>query len=125
MSNATEIAPELDGITKSRLVRALLIKSFLEIIIVCGAISSAAFFYFNPTIRGAITQADAVSVRGWVSNPSTGQTPLELFIDGRFVASVEITSATPAFFIRGFNPLDAADMQHSIQLTFIECRLRQ
>jgi hypothetical protein len=79
-----EPAPE----TVARLVRALLIKSLLEILILCLVLGVAGFKYFNPTIRGEITQADAVSVRGWVANPLAPHDPiqLELVIDGRLTA---------------------------------------
>jgi hypothetical protein len=76
-----EPAPE----TVVRLVRALLLKSLLEILIVCLVLGIAGFEYFNPTMRGEITHADAVCVRGWVANPLAPRDPiqLELVIDGR------------------------------------------
>src|ERR1044071_10321658 len=81
-----EPAPE----TAARLVRALLLKSLLEILILCLVLGVAGFKYFNPTMRGEITQADAVSVRGWVANPLASHDPiqLELVIDDRLVATM-------------------------------------
>jgi hypothetical protein len=79
-----EAAPEI----VARLARALLFKSLLEILVVCVVLGVAGFKSFNPTIRGEITEADAMSVRGWVANPLAPQDPiqLELVIDGRVTA---------------------------------------
>ncbi len=89
-----EPAPE----TVARLVRALLLKSLLEILILCLVLGIAGFKYFNPTIRGEITQADAVSVRGWVANPLAPYDPiqLELVIDGRLTAFMTAQNAEHA-----------------------------
>ena len=83
-----ELVEEPAAETAARLVRALLLKSFLEILILCLVLGIAGFKYFNPTIRGEITQVDAVSVRGWVANPLAPRDPiqLELVIDGRLTA---------------------------------------
>jgi len=82
--NEVEPAPE----TVARLVRALLLKSLLELMLLCLVLGIAGFKHFNPTIHGEITQADAVSVRGWVANPLEPHSPiqLELVIDGRLAA---------------------------------------
>lgn len=79
--------------TFPRLTRAWLLKSLLEVVVVCVAITTAAFAFFNPMVRGAITQADAVSVRGWVSNTrSTTSVQLQLFIDNRFASASQLGS---------------------------------
>ena len=107
--NEVEPAPE----TVARLVRAVLLKSLLEILILCLVLGIAGFKYFNPTIRGAIMQADAVSVRGWVANPLAPRDPiqLELVIDGRPMAimtalEVQPGHAVTALLRRGEHPFE-------------------
>ena len=104
-----EPAPE----TVARLVRAVLLKSLLEILILCLVLGIAGFKYFNPTIRGAIMQADAVSVRGWVANPLAPRDPiqLELVIDGRPMAIMTAQDVRPehavtALLRRGEHPFE-------------------
>ena len=70
----TDPAPQ----TVARLVRAMLLKSLLETLVVCVVLGIAGFRYFNPSIRGEILQADAVRIRGWVCNPLVPEKPLEL-----------------------------------------------
>jgi hypothetical protein len=88
-----EPAPE----TVARLIRALLLKSLLEVLILCLVLGIAGFEYFNPTVRGEIIQADAVSVRGWVANPMALHDPiqLELVIDDRLIAIVTAQEVRP------------------------------
>lgn len=92
-----EVVEEPGPKTVARLVRALLLKSLLEILILCLVLGIAGFEYFNPTIRGEITQADAVSVRGWVANPMALHDPiqLELVIDDRLMAIVTAKKVQP------------------------------
>jgi hypothetical protein len=104
-----EPAPE----TVARLVRAVLLKSLLELVIVCLVLGIAGFKYFNPTIRGEITQADAVRVRGWVTNPLARHDPiqLELVIDGRLTAimteqEVQPEHAVSGLLRRGVHPFE-------------------
>ena len=108
---ADEVVEEPAPETVARLVRALLLKSLLEVLILCLALSIAGFKYFNPTIRGEITQADGVSVRGWVANPLAPRDPiqLELVIDGRLTAimiaqEVQPEHAVSALLRRGEHP---------------------
>ena len=114
--------------TVVRLVRAVLLKSLLEILILCLVLGIAGFKYFNPTIRGEITQADAVSVRGWVANPLAPRDPiqLELVIDGRLTAimiaqEVESEHAVSALLRRGEHPFQFSFQRlpagtHSVQV---------
>jgi hypothetical protein len=116
----------------ARLTRALLLKSLLELLFLCLVLGVAGFKYFNPTIRGEITQADAISVRGWVSNPLAPRDPiqLELVIDGRLTAiasaeQVRAEHATSALLRRGehpfafsFPPLSAGT--HSVQVYAVQ-----
>jgi len=123
-----EPAPE----TVARLVRAVLLKSFLEILILCLVLGIAGFKHFNPTIRGEITQADAVSVRGWVANPLAPRDPiqLELVIDGRLTAimiaqKVQPEHAVSALVRRAEHPFKFSFQRlpagtHSIQVYAVQ-----
>lgn len=73
----------------SKLLRAVIAKSFLEVIVVCVVASLAAFTTFSPQLRGAIDVADATQVAGWVHDPQSPDKAMEvqLFIDGRFAAT--------------------------------------
>src|SRR5262245_15369620 len=74
----------------TKLLSAVLIKSFVEILLVCVVVSLAAFSTFSPQLRGAIDVADQTRVAGWVNDSRSPEKSLEvqLFIDGRFVATV-------------------------------------
>jgi hypothetical protein len=73
----------------SRLLRAVIAKSFLEVLLVCVVATLAAFSTFSPQLRGAIDVADRTRVAGWVHDPRSPDDALEvlLFIDGKFVAT--------------------------------------
>jgi len=125
---AEEPAPE----TVARLVRAILLKSLLEMLILCFVLGIAGFRYFNPTIRGEITQADAVSVRGWVANPLAPYDPiqLELVVDGRLTAimiaqDVRPEHAVTALLRRGEHPFEFSFQRlpagtHSVQVYAVQ-----
>jgi hypothetical protein len=73
----------------ARLTRYLIAKSIIEAILV-GAL--AVGFYltaFNPFFRGAVDEANAQHVSGWAVNERApdGRVEVQLYIDGRFVAS--------------------------------------
>lgn len=121
-----EPAPE----TVARLTHALLLKSLLELLFLCLLLGIAGFKYFNPTARGEITQADAVSVRGWVSNPLAPRHPvqLELVVDGRVIAIVtadEGEYAPAGLLRRGAHPFEFSFHRlpagtHSIQVYVVQ-----
>jgi hypothetical protein len=73
----------------SKLLRAVIAKSFIEIIFVCAVATLAAFSNFSPLLRGVIDVADQTRVAGWVHDPFSPQEAIEvqLFIDGKFVAA--------------------------------------
>ncbi len=75
--------------TATKLLRAIIAKSFVEVALVCVVASLAAFTTFSPQLRGAIDVADQTRVAGWVNDPRLPETALEvqLFIDGNFIAS--------------------------------------
>jgi hypothetical protein len=73
----------------SKLLRAVIAKSFLEVILVCLVATLAGFSTFSPQLRGAIDVADQTRVAGWVHDPQSPASALEvqLFIDGKFAAA--------------------------------------
>lgn len=73
----------------TKLLRAVIAKSFLEIALVCVVATLAAFATFSPQLRGAIDVAEKARVAGWVHDPRSPDKALEvqLFIDGKFVAT--------------------------------------
>ena len=78
-----------DSSVPSRLLKAVLAKSFIEILLVCLVATLAAFSTFSPQLRGAIDVSDRTRVAGWTYDPRAPGEPLEtqLFIDGKLVAS--------------------------------------
>ena len=83
------LMPRPDSSVPSRLLKAVLAKSFIEIILVCVVATLAAFSTFSPLLRGAIDVADQTRVAGWVVAPEAPEIALEvqLFIDEKMVAS--------------------------------------
>lgn len=77
------------SVTAAKLLRAVIAKSFVEVILVCVVATLAAFSTFSPQLRGAIDVADQTRIAGWVNDPWSPEQSLEvqLFIDGKFVAS--------------------------------------
>jgi len=73
----------------TRLLRAVIAKSFIEIVLVCAVATLAAFSTFSPQLRGAIDVADGKRVAGWVHDPQAPGASLEaqLFIDGKLAAT--------------------------------------
>ncbi|HZS06848.1 MAG TPA: hypothetical protein VFD58_18575 [Blastocatellia bacterium] len=90
MKPATQISrlPAAESSLATRLLRAVLAKSFLEILVVSALVALAAYWHFNPQLRGAIDVADEHRVAGWVADPRKPGEAIEvqLFIDGQFVA---------------------------------------
>ncbi|MDX2033247.1 MAG: hypothetical protein SF339_21400 [Blastocatellia bacterium] len=78
-----------DRSTASRLLRAVIAKSFIEILLVCLVATLVAFSTFNPQLRGAVDVAGPERLAGWVNDPRAPDERIEvqLFIDGRFVAT--------------------------------------
>ena len=88
MKSAKNIShpPGAETSLATRLLHAFLVKSFLEIAVVCVAVSVAAYWYFNPQLRGAIDVADEQRVAGWaIDSRRPGESiEVQLFIDERF-----------------------------------------
>jgi hypothetical protein len=88
--DATEILmTQPDSSVPSRLLKAVLAKSFIEIILVCVVATLAAFSTFSPRLRGAVDVADRTRVAGWALAPEAPEVAVEvqLFIDEKLVAS--------------------------------------
>lgn len=75
--------------TATRLLRAVLAKSWLELLFVCGLATFAAFSNQSPLLRGAIDAADERRVTGWAYDPLAPDeaVAVQLFIDDRFAAT--------------------------------------
>jgi hypothetical protein len=73
----------------TRLLTAVIAKSFIEIVLVCAVATLAAFAYFNPALRGDIEVVSANHIQGWAFDPRLPDRQLEvqLFVDHRFVAA--------------------------------------
>ncbi|HKX30367.1 MAG TPA: hypothetical protein VJ302_21935 [Blastocatellia bacterium] len=78
-----------DQATISKLMRAIVAKSMIELLLVCAVATIAAFSNFSPLLRGAIDVADHKLIAGWVHDPLSPAEAIEvmLFIDGQFVAA--------------------------------------
>ena len=78
------------GTPGTRLLTAVLAKSFIEILLVCAVATMAAVAYFNPALRGDIELVSANHIAGWAYDPRMPDRQLEvqLFVDHRFVAAV-------------------------------------
>ncbi|MGH9837874.1 MAG: hypothetical protein ACREEM_03730 [Blastocatellia bacterium] len=73
----------------TRLLRAIIAKSALEIAVVCLVAALAAFSNFSPLVRGAVDVADQKRIAGWSLDPLAPNEAVEvqLFIDGQFIAT--------------------------------------
>lgn len=80
---------QMDSSIPSRLLKAVVAKSFIEILLVCVVATLAAFSTFSPQLRGAIDVADRTRVAGWVIDPESPEDALEvqLFIDEKLAES--------------------------------------
>jgi len=78
-----------DSSVPSRLLKAVVAKSFIEIILVCVVATLASFSTFSPRLRGAIDVANQTRLAGWVMDPAAPESAIEvqLFIDEKLVAS--------------------------------------
>lgn len=81
--------PLTDGQAASRLLKAVSIKTLIEIIFVCVVVSFAASRTFHPFLRGALDMVNSARVAGWACDRTVLDEPLEvqLFVDGAFVAA--------------------------------------
>jgi hypothetical protein len=73
----------------TKLLRAIAVKTLIELLFICFLATYAAFVNYSPLLRGAIDRADQTHVAGWAHDPQTPTEALEvqLFIDDHFVAT--------------------------------------
>ena len=78
-----------DGTKAGRLVRAVIVKAFIEILLVCLVATLVAFTTFNPQLRGAVDMAGPDRLAGWAHDPRSPDESIEvqLFLDGQFAAT--------------------------------------
>ena len=99
----------------TRLLVAVIAKSFVEILFICAVATLAAFAYFNPALRGDVDVVDAKHIEGWAYNPLAADERLEvqLFIDNRFVATTRADSSRDDLVRAGAIP----DAHHGFSFT--------
>jgi len=114
----------------SRLLKAVVAKSFIEIALVCVVATLAAFSTFSPQLRGAIDFADRTRVSGWAYDPRAPEEIIEaqLFIDGAPVTTRPagdtridlVQSGVTSKANHGFNfdltPINLAPGRHTAQV---------
>src|SRR5262245_26325886 len=90
-----------DSSVPSRLLKAIVAKSLIEIILVCAVATFTAFSSFSPRLRGAIEVANQTRVAGWVVAPEAPEAVIEvqLFVDDKLLAS-KIADETRGELIR-------------------------
>ena len=83
------LMPRPDSSVPSKLLKAVVAKSFVEIVLVCAVATLAAFSTFSPRLRGALDVADQTRVAGWAVAPEAPDVALEvqLFVDEKLAAS--------------------------------------
>ncbi|MFZ4627784.1 MAG: hypothetical protein ACOYNR_05575 [Blastocatellia bacterium] len=86
-----------------RLLVALLLKALLEIGLLVFLASLTSYVTFPPGLRGAIDRATPAEVRGWAFNEATPRdaVTVQLFLNGRFEASVRADSPRPDLVTAG------------------------
>src|SRR5262249_1563261 len=78
-----------DSSVPSRLLKAIVAKSVIEIILVCVVATFTAFSSFSPRLRGDIDVANQRRVAGWVLAPEAPDVAIEvqLFVGEKLLAS--------------------------------------
>ncbi len=89
MDAEEQTQPKAETTVATKLLRAVIAKSFLEILFICVIATLAAFKNYSPLLRGAIDIADRTRVSGWAHDPQAPEQVLEvqLFIDDQFIAT--------------------------------------
>ncbi|MFN0120601.1 MAG: hypothetical protein ACKV2V_08875 [Blastocatellia bacterium] len=89
MRESLPAAGRIAGPVATRLLRAVIAKTVLEILALCFLVSLAAYWFFLPRLRGAIDVVKPGRIAGWAldSGRPDERTEVQLFIDDRFVAS--------------------------------------
>lgn len=91
---------------RRRLVNLLLGKAALDLLFVCALAAGFHYAAFRPSFRGALDQADARGVRGWVVDKAEpgGRVEVQLYLNGRFAAAAEATEPRPDVAAAGLAP---------------------
>jgi hypothetical protein len=86
---AQPVEPGADPSLAAKLLRAIFVKTFLELLFICFLATYAAFVNYSPLLRGAIDLASQTRVAGWAHDPQAPAEALEvqLFIDDQFIAT--------------------------------------
>jgi len=73
----------------SRLLAAIIAKTFIELLVVCGLATLAAFTNHAPIVRGSIDAVDRHHISGWAYDPLSPEETItvQLFIDDRLILS--------------------------------------
>jgi len=98
--------PDLPPRARRRLLNLLLGKAAFDLLFACALTVGFHYAAFRPTFRGALDEADARGVRGWVvdkSEPSR-RVEVQLYLNGRFAASATADEPRPDVSAGGFAP---------------------
>ncbi len=84
-------------IAATNLLKAILAKAGLEFLVIIAAVSIAAYTHLYPPMRGAIDIVEPSHVVGWAYDPRKPNDTLavQLFVDGKFVTTVEAHDPRP------------------------------
>ncbi len=87
----------------TRLLRAVVAKTAVELALLCLIATVAAFWNFSPLLRGAVDVVDRTRVAGWAYDPQAPSEAVEvqIFIDGKFVRSSVAGAARPDLVAAG------------------------
>jgi hypothetical protein len=103
---ASHIKEPLRPAARRRLADLIIAKAFLELLLLAALAVGFYYVAFPPSFQGSLDLADERNVRGWVVDRSRPgeKVEVQLFIDGRFVASGFADEPRPDVRARGFAP---------------------
>ena len=104
------LTPTPPPAARTRLAHLLIAKSIAEALFIGALAVGFYYFAFNPYFRGSVDEASARGVSGWVVDESQPAVRVEvqLYVDGKFVASRLADEARPDVYRAG----RAADERH-------------
>lgn len=82
-------APGLAAPARRRLVNVLLAKAAVDLMFVCALAAGSQYTALRPPLRGALDDADAHTLRGWVVDTSAPgrHVEVQLYVDGKLAAA--------------------------------------